>query len=64
MRQLLPDDIKGWAIGTELDREGFKHIMHIELRRLGNSLDGKEGKRRLVEVGGKKVGWTAQCEPE
>jgi hypothetical protein len=39
VRQLLPGDIKGWAIGTELDREGFKHIMHIELRRLRDSLD-------------------------
>ncbi len=38
VRQLLPGDMKGWVIGTELDREGFKHLMHIELRRLGDFL--------------------------
>ncbi len=33
MRMLLPGYIKGWNTGTELDRDGFKHLMHIELRR-------------------------------
>ena len=33
VQMLLPGYIKGWKIGTELDRDGFKHLMHIELRR-------------------------------
>jgi hypothetical protein len=55
VRQLLPGDIKGWAIGTELDREGFKHIMHIELRRLGGFLD--LGWERTEEVVVGRGGW-------
>jgi hypothetical protein len=30
---LMPGYIKGWKTGTELDRDGFKHLMNIELRR-------------------------------
>ncbi len=37
VQMLLPGYIKGWKTGTELDREGFKHLMNIELRRKGNS---------------------------
>ncbi len=33
MRKLEEDYFEDWAAGTELDREGFRRIMRLELRR-------------------------------
>ncbi len=33
MRKLEDNYFKDWLAGTELGREGFKHLMRIELRR-------------------------------
>jgi hypothetical protein len=49
VQMLLPGYIKGWKTGTELDREGFKHLMNIELRRKGDS-----GIKKRIEGGGWK----------
>ena len=47
MRELQAGYMKGWAAGTELEREGFKQLMSIELRRKGDpGDDGDKGAGR------------------
>jgi hypothetical protein len=56
VRELQAGYMKGWAAGTELEREGFKQLMSIELRRKGDpGDDGDKGSGRggmRLSVGG------------
>ncbi len=43
VRKLEDDYFEDWAAGTELDREGFRRIMRLELRRREREEGGGEG---------------------
>ncbi len=49
VQMLMPGYIKGWKTGTELDREGFKNLMNIELRR---KVDSRGPIYEMGEAGG------------